>query len=58
MISEKDILISANTIIEQYGDKAASYALSQIIYDSELDIWFRIHKAIQLLQNQQPDTVN
>jgi serine/threonine-protein kinase RIO1 len=60
MASPKEILLSANVVIQKYGEKAEKYA-AKMLKDFELkeDIqaaaaWYRILQDIKKLKNQSP----
>jgi len=58
MVSDKDIYISANVLIEQHGAEAENYANDMIENKNGGSLWKRILMAIQALQNRVPDVIN
>ncbi len=58
MVSEKDIYISANVLINQHGDLAEEYAINMIEVKGGGTLWRRILKAIKVLQNTEIDITN
>jgi hypothetical protein len=64
LVSDKDIYISANIVIEQHGDDAFDHAVMQAAYHTKIgdmggkDAWGRILYAIVELQNIEHGVVN
>ena len=58
MVSEKDIYISANIILEQHGDEALKVVNEIIANSAGGKVWPRIREAIKVLNNQEPDVIN
>jgi len=58
MVSEKDVYISANILIKQYGGNAENYAVDMIENKRGGILWTRILNVIKILKNEEADVLN
>lgn len=58
VISDKDVYISANILIEQHGNGAERYAIDMIKIQGGGSLWRRILEAIRVLQNKEVGLIN
>lgn len=58
IVSDKDVYISANILINQHGEDAEQYATDMINNKKGGSLWKRILEAISVLQNKEGVTIN